>query len=200
MSQNESDAQSPDGMSDEEVAKALEGYEADFKDLDPFTTELGGILGDKAKAAVIVTPLGTPDLLAAFCVLADISAWCVGSPKGAVAILKNLEGSSPESAAKDITVVVSGLSVVLAVNRADKMEAHLWFNGEEGDEFSPPILFMSIADFVEDYMIGATDIDGLRTAGIDLVDSGSMSRGEALKIISQHTNFNAGPDGQASVE
>jgi hypothetical protein len=204
-----------DELSDQEVAKALEGFEDEFKDfeekndfsglddlkdLDPFESELEGILGDKAKAAMLITPLQQADLLSAFCVLADVSAYCIGSEKGAVAILKNLEGSSPESAAKDLTTVVSGLSVVLAINRADKLEAKLWIDGKAGSDFAPPILFMQVADFVEDFMIGSANLDSLKANGFTVTDSGEMSRGEALKIIASHTRFHPGQQGTGIVE
>jgi hypothetical protein len=190
-----------DNLSDQDVAKALEGFEDEFKDIDdPFESELEGILGDKAKAAMLITPLGQPELLSAFCVLADVSAFCIGSEQGAVAILKNLDGTAPEAAAKDLTTVISGLSVVLAINRADKLEAKLWINGEAGSDFAPPLLFMNVAEFVEDYMIGSVDLDGLRANGLAITDSGEMSRGEALKVIASHTKFRPGESGTGIVE
>jgi hypothetical protein len=220
---SEGGATSGDGLSDSDVAKALEGFEEDFKDLDgfgvdgpqglkesgssndlsdfddPLESELEGILGDKAKAAMLITPLQQPELLSAFCVLADVSAYCIGADQGAVAVLKNLAGSSPEAAAKDLTTVISGLSVVLAVNRADKLEAKLWINGEQGSDFAPPILFMNVAEFVEDFMIGSTDLDGLKANGLTIVDSGKMNRGEALKVIAAHTKFRPGADGGTGI-
>jgi hypothetical protein len=241
-SDNANNANNPDNadnLSDQDIAKALKGFEEDFKDLegfgadgpqglkdssagvgensgvgetgesvppddlsafdDPLEAELEGILGDKAKAAMLITPLQQPELLSAFCVLADVSAYCIGAEQGAVAVLKNLAGSSPEAAAKDLTTVISGLSVVLAVNRADKLEAKLWMNGEQGSDFAPPILFMNVAEFVEDFMIGSTDLDGLKANGLTVVDSGAMSRGEALKVIAAHTKFRPGADGGTGI-
>lgn len=205
---NDSDNSGADNLSDSDIAKALEGFESEFddgfaeelKDIDPFESELEGILGNKAKAAVLITPLQQPELLSAFCVLADVSALCVGSAQGAVGILKNLEESSPENAAKDLTTVISGLSVVLAINRADKLEAKLWIDGEAGADFAPPLLFMNVAEFVEDFMIGSTDVEGLRTNGLTIVDTSQMSRGEALKVIASHTKFNPGQSGSATIE
>lgn len=171
-----------------------------LKQLDPFESELEGLLGNKAKAAVLITPLQQPELLSAFCVLSDISASCIGTQQGAVALLKNLDGASPEAAAKDLTTVIAGLSVVLAINRADKLEAKLWIDGKPGSDFAPPLLFMQVADFVEDFMIGSTDLNGLRVNGLTILDSGSMSRGEALKVIASHTKFRPGQSGTGVVE
>lgn len=41
-------------------------------------------------------------------------------------MLKNLDGDGPEAAAKDLTTVVSGMAVILAVNRADKLEVAMY--------------------------------------------------------------------------
>lgn len=100
-----------------------------------FDNELAGLLGNKAKVALIVTRLASAELLAAFCQLSDISAACIGANQGAVAVLKNLDGDGPEAAAKDLTTVVSGMAVILAVNRADKLEVAMYVQGEAGQEF-----------------------------------------------------------------
>ena len=76
-----------------------------------FDDELQGLLGNKAKAAVLITRVASARLLAAFCQLSDVSADCIGSEEGAVAILRNLDGDGPEVAARDFTIVVSGMSL-----------------------------------------------------------------------------------------
>lgn len=47
-----------------------------------FDNELAGLLGNKAKVALIVTRLALLELLAAFCQLSDISAACIGANQG----------------------------------------------------------------------------------------------------------------------
>ena len=133
------------------VADAVNEAMADV--VDPslgFDNELAGLLGNKAKVALIVTRLASAELLAAFCQLSDISAACIGANQGAVAVLKNLDGDGPEAAAKDLTTVVSGMAVILAVNRADKLEVAMYVQGEAGQSFAPPVLFTSTPRFVED--------------------------------------------------
>ena len=115
-----------------------------------FDDELQGLLGNKAKAAVLITRIASARLLAAFCQLSDVSADCIGSEEGAVAILRNLDGDGPEVAARDLTIVVSGMSLVLAVNRADKLEATVYLQGKPGQTIAPPLLFTSTAPFVEE--------------------------------------------------
>lgn len=157
-----------------------------------FDQELEGLIGNRAKAAVMVTRLASAELLAAFCQISDISAWCIQAREGAVAVLRNLDGDGPEAAIRDLTTVVSGLSAILAVNRADKLEVTLWISGQSGQTLAPPILFAATADFVEDLMIGTTTVDRLRQDGAAIFDSGEYNREKAMGIIASHTRFGAG--------
>ena len=167
----------------------------DASEIDPsvgFDEALAGLLGDKAKMAALVTRVASAELLAAFCQLADISADCVGSNQGAIAVLRNLDGDSPEAAAKDITTVVSGMSVILGVNRADKLQIMLYAGGKAGSELAPPILFNSTPRFVEDLMLGITTVAQLKTRGFEVIDSGRYDRASAMRVISKHTRFGKG--------
>ncbi|TPF86576.1 hypothetical protein BW13_04775 [Bifidobacterium sp. UTCIF-37] len=219
-------------LTDEDIAKALEGFEKEFADeetsdmsdvddLDPhpdsgvddlsddldidipddassidpsfgFEDALDGLLGNKAKMAALVTRIASAPLLAAFCQLSDISADCVGSNQGAIAVLRNLDGDGPEAAARDITTVVGGMSVVLGVNRADKLEVSIYAGGKAGETLAPPILFNSTPRFVEDLMLGITTVAQLKTQGFEVVDSGSLDHESAMKVIAEHTRFGRG--------
>ena len=201
-----------DGLSDEEVDAALSAYEDDFRylvdqadqlddlddlknqvnDANSFTDQLEGILGEKAKAAAIVSPFRDARLLAALCALDGINADCLNSGKGAVAFLRDLNGQAPENSARVLTQSVRGLIVVLVVNRADKMEAHLWINGQQGKACSPPLLFMQADDCVEDYLIGATNREALVHDGYVFVDTSSMTAEQAQEII-QSAMTDGGP-------
>lgn len=147
-----------------------------------FEDELQGLLGNRAKVAVIITRLTSPRLLAAFCELSDISAQCIGSAQGAVAVLRNLDGDGPEAAVKDMTIVVAGMPAILAVNRADKLEATMYVEGKAGKTFAPPVLFTSTAPFVEDLMLGITDMNALEQADMTIFDSADLDRDAAMSI------------------
>ena len=142
---NDAAADSP--ADDAGAADSGQAQEADTA--AAFDDELQGLLGNKAKAAVLITRVASARLLAAFCQLSDVSADCIGSEEGAVAILRNLDGDGPEVAARDLTIVVSGMSLVLAVNRADKLEATVYLQGKPGQTIAPPLLFTSTAPFVD---------------------------------------------------
>lgn len=207
-------------LTDEEIERALAGFEQEFAEdqgsfsnslenekqgrpasfeddidmlgSDVFDEELQGLIGNRAKVALVVTRLASAELLAAFCQLSDISAYCIDAPEGAVAVLKNLGGDGPEAAVKDLTTVVSGLSAMLVVNRADQLEAKLWIDGQAGQSFPPPILFAAAAPFVEDLLIGASDVPFLESQGMNVHDSGSLDRDKAMTIIASHTHFGTG--------
>lgn len=162
----------------------------DASEIDPsvgFEDELAGLLGNKAKRAALITGIASAELLAAFCQLSDISADCIGSNQGAVAVLRNLDGDSPEAAAKDITTVVAGMSVVLGVNRADKLEITMYAGGKAGPTMAPPILFNSTPRFVEDLMLGITTVGQLKEQGFEVIDSGSFDHASAMQVIAKHT-------------
>ena len=149
------------------------------------------MLGNKAKAAAIITRLTSAELLAAFCQLSDISAVCIDDPQGAVAVLHNLDGDSPEAAAKDLTTVVSGMPAILTVNRADKLEATLFLQGQAGEQFAPPILFASAAPFVEDLMLGITPLEDILSDRKSF-DSADLDHDGALAVLAKHTRFGRG--------
>ena len=191
----ESDAKNADTAGDQAAETPADGNGNDSDSADPtatFDDELEGLLGNKAKVAVIITRLASADLLAAFCQISDISADCIASQDGAVAVLANLAGDGPEAAAKDLTTVVNGMAIVLAVNRADKLEATLYLKGKPGQTFAPPVLFTSTADFVEDLMLGMSSVDTLKSQGLTVVPTSAYDRETAMKVIAEHTRFGRG--------
>lgn len=153
-----------------------------------FEEDLEGILGNHAKIAMIITRITSGELLSAFCELADISATCLDSNLGAVAILHNLDGDGPEAAAADLTRVVAGLGVVLAVNRADKLEATLYLGGNPGQTFAPPILFSSTESFVEDLMLGIATVDDIVASDRKAYESGDLNTDSAYSILAKYLN------------
>lgn len=184
------DAAADSSADDAGAADSGQAQEADTA--AAFDDELQGLLGNKAKAAVLITRVASARLLAAFCQLSDVSADCIGSEEGAVAILRNLDGDGPEVAARDLTIVVSGMSLVLAVNRADKLEATVYLQGKPGQTIAPPLLFTSTAPFVEDLLLGITDEDGLIGTGMKVEQSTDLDHDQAMAVIAEHTKFGRG--------
>lgn len=162
-----------------------DGLDQDLDQLEDFDEQLQGILGDKAKVALLITQLRSARFLTALCKLSRISALCLDSPQGACAILTDLDGDQPEQAARQLTSMVNGFGLVLAVNRADKVDMHLWTGGQEGDSLAPPLVLSSTALFVEDLLTGSLSLKDLQEQGADLIDSGKMSQMEAYEVIGE---------------
>lgn len=149
--------------------------------IDPnFDDELAGIIGDKAKMAMLITQVRDPQFLAALCKLMDIDALCVGFPTGSCAILHNKDGQAPEEGARELSDVVAGMSVVSCVNRADKITATHWLNGTVVENMTPPLLFTTIDSTIEDLMIGLQNVDDLSVAGYEQVESNTFSTTEEV--------------------
>lgn len=197
-----------DALSDEAIAAAMAGFERELADMSArddsvgegesatsFDDELQGLLGNKAKMALIVTSISSADLLAAFCQLSDISAQCLYTEHGATAVLRALDGDAPEAAARDITEVVSGLEVVLSVNRADKLDTHVYRDGRPCELVPPPVLFAATAPFVEDLLLGISTVSEVAQSGADMVDVSSLSREQAMRVIADHMRIGRDPSG-----
>lgn len=194
QSADQTDANSEDAT--DSVADAVNEAMADVVDPSQgFENELAGLLGNKAKVALIVTRVASAELLAAFCQLSDVSACCIGSNQGAVAVLRNLDGDGPEAAAKDLTCVVSGMPVILAVNRADKLEVNMVIQGEIAQNFAPPVLFTSTPRFVEDLLLNIVTLEQLKTKGFEVTDSASLSHEQAMQVLAGHTKRGRGKNG-----
>ena len=98
---------SSDDLSDAQVNAAFADIEKQFSDdfgaqlddnlIDPhFNDELEGILGNKAKVALLLTNVAKAGILAAFCKGCGIDAHCVEYNQGSFAILRDLEDDGPE--------------------------------------------------------------------------------------------------------
>lgn len=151
-----------------------------------FDEDLEGLLGNRAKVAMLITRITAAELLAAFCQISDISATCVESHQGAVALLHNLDGDGPEAAARDLTQVVSGLGVILAVNRADKLETTVYLDGNAGQTMAPPIVFTTTEPFVEDLMLGIDTPQGVIDSGRPVYESGDLTTEQAYDVLAKY--------------
>ncbi|MDF7664653.1 hypothetical protein [Bifidobacterium sp. ESL0745] len=189
MDQGSNDSVDSGMAGEDDASKRSDRKITDELDKMDFDEELEGLIGNRAKVAVLITRLISADLLAAFCQIADISADCVADENGAVAVLHNLDGDAPEGAAKDLTSVVNGMPAVLSVNRADKLVSTLYMAGEPGQQFAPPVLFTTTPKCVEDLMLGITDVAGLKEQGEHVVPTADFDRKKALQVIAEHTRM-----------
>ncbi|WP_018142697.1 hypothetical protein [Alloscardovia criceti] len=192
-----SDSSDSSDLSDDQVNAAFADLEKQFSDsftsdldqlddnlsdhysIDPqFDDELAGLLGNKAKIAILVTRLADAKFLAALCKVAGVDALAVGFTSGAGAILHEDEGSAPEEAAQGLSNLLAGLSIVACINRADKITMGHWLNGQQINDFSPPMMFAALDGTIEDLLIGAQSLSDLEVSGYPRVESSSFAHEE----------------------
>lgn len=170
-------------------------FDRDLKDVEDLESSLMQMLGEKASSALLITRLRDPDVLAALSVLADVDSYCIADRFGAVAILKDLDGSHPEDAAARLTKLVTGLSAILVVNRAGRIEAHQWVNGQQGESFPPPIVFANAPAWVEDLLVGQVSLDELLAdPSIVPLDSQDFTKAASFGVLQQVVRHLPGQD------
>lgn len=181
-SENSKNAQS-DGKNQEN--STLDDAMRDIEEAS-FEEDLEGLLGNKAKVAMIITYVEPAQLLAAFCKMADISAKCFDEEQGAVAILKNLKDNGPEEDVKEFVDFFRGMDVMLIVNRADKITAKIYQNGVEPQEIVAPMALAVWSRRVEDLAICMETVDTLAKQDVTMYDSDDLSNFAAYKIFNKY--------------
>lgn len=181
-SENSKNAQS-DGKNQEN--STLDDAMRDIEEAS-FEEDLEGLLGNKAKVAMIITYVEPAQLLAAFCKMADVSAKCFDEEQGAVAILKNLKDNGPEEDVKEFVDFFRGMDVMLIVNRADKITAKIYQNGVEPQEIVAPMALAVWSRRVEDLAICMETVDTLAKQDVTMYDSDDLSDFAAYKIFNKY--------------
>ncbi|OTA25921.1 hypothetical protein B9G54_06560 [Alloscardovia macacae] len=183
LDDNLTDPGAASDASDASDADSADSASADgFSDLslDPhFDDELAGILGQKAKVALILAPFAQPQILAALARMADVEMSVFFIRTGCVGVLHDLDGQGPEDAVRALSEMMSDLPFLLSVNRADKVSLTRWENGAEVEQLTPPLIFVNMDDVVEDLMIGFITLGELSQAGYDVVEASSFETVEA---------------------
>ena len=181
-SENSKNAQS-DGKNQEN--STLDDAMRDIEEAS-FEEDLEGLLGNKAKVAMIITYVEPVQLLAAFCKMADVSAKCFDEEQGAVAILKNLKDNGPEEDVQKFVDFFRGMDVMLIVNRADKITAKIYQNGVEPQEIVAPMALAVWSRRVEDLAICMETVDTLAKQDVTMYDSDDLSNFAAYKIFNKY--------------
>lgn len=158
-------------------ANLEQGLASDF-----FEDELQGVLGNVAKRAMIISQITSGKLMAALCRMDDVDAICTDDDHGAVMVLHDLKGQAPEDAATELTHMIDGMQLLLIINRADKIEAHVYERGKSVADVPPPMLMANMPDFVEDYMLAIISEQELRSEGT-WYESKTLEFEEAYRIV-----------------
>ena len=175
---DDSNSSDQENNSIEEAMRGIE--EANFEE------DLQGLLGNKAKVAMMVTYVEPAKLLAAFCKMADVSATCFAEDKGSIAILKNLDGNGPEENVQEFVDFFRGMDVMLITNRADKLSANVYQYNEKPQEIVAPLALSLWSRTVEDLAICIESVDSVKKQGLEMFDSDDLSNTQAMKIFNKY--------------
>lgn len=178
----DSNSNNQENNSIEEAMRGIE--EANFEE------DLQGLLGNKAKVAMIIAYVAPAKLLAAFCKMANVSARCFSEEQGSVAVLKNLEGNAPEEDVKKFVEFFFGMDVMLITNRADKITAKIYQAVKEPQEIVAPMALAVWSRDVEDLAICMENADSLEKRGLEMFNSDDLSDLEAYKIFQKYGKIN----------
>ena len=178
----DSNSNNQENNSIEEAMRGIE--EANFEE------DLQGLLGNKAKVAMIIAYVEPAKLLAAFCKMAKVSARCFSEEQGSVAVLKNLEGNGPEEDVKKFVEFFFGMDVMLITNRADKITAKIYQAVKEPQEIVAPMALAVWSRDVEDLAICMENADSLEKRGLEMFNSDDLSDLEAYKIFQKYGKIN----------
>jgi hypothetical protein len=111
------------------------------------------------RAAAIITSISDLGLIAAFCVVMDISAIVTPSGVfGSCAFLEHRKPGEPEKQVIHLTKSVKGLDAVLVQYVAGKMKTNLYRDGEIVEELVPTLVLGNLSELAEDAIVGQLDL------------------------------------------
>jgi hypothetical protein len=162
-------AGAPDGQPEPTLSEDLE-IPDDLADL---------LSGGKLQMAALVTPVAEPTALVGALALAGIQADVIGSPTGALAVLRDLEGDAPKASAAAMSAVLTGAEIVLAARGDGQITTTRYSDGACLGDVPLPIVLAAAPVEIEDIITGAlalSDIEGV-------ISTDGVGRGKALRMI-----------------
>jgi hypothetical protein len=136
--------------------------------------------------AVLVTPVATPEPLAATCAMAKVAVDVVPSTVGALAVCRETAGTRPRDAAVAVSTLLKGVPVVLLRREGGHVEASRWLDGEEGDPLAAGLVLSGAPEVLEDLVLGSVTAD--QVSG--MVSSVGLSRLRAMRMLAASARAN----------
>lgn len=167
-------------------SKEAEEAAKKFEENTSFEDTLEGLTGQKARSAVISTYVNKADLLAAFCKISKISAICVTSETGSIAILRNLNNDEPECAVVRLSELLGPVAMILLVNRANKLDVSVYEAGKTKEMFLPaPLALTILPDEVADVVLGVSAMKDFQLTD-EIFDSEKLTFNNAMSICNKY--------------
>jgi hypothetical protein len=129
--------------------------------------------------AVLLTQVADAEPLAAACALADLDVDAAPTPVGALAVLRDPTGESPERAATAVSKLVAGVPLVLLTRAEGQHTAVRYQDGVAEGNLPPGLVLGGAPDALEDLLTGqlaVTELPGL-------VASSSIGRFKAMRML-----------------
>ncbi len=141
--------------------------------------------GDRplAPAAVVITQVAVPELIAAACAGERIDVDVVPTEIGCVAVLRSATGKEPQSAARAVSRALArtGTPVVLLVQREGRLDASLWRAGAVERALAPGLALEGAPAEVEGLLLGSVSVADLP----GVVPSIGVGRLAALRMVAR---------------
>lgn len=140
--------------------------------------DLGALAAEEPPSvALVVTQVAVPGPLAAVCALAKVDVDAVGSPIGAIAVLR--DPADAQTATRAVSRQLRNLPVVLLERRAEQVTATQWSNGEVVEELPSGLVLSDAPQVLEDLLLHGTPVGSLD----GVVTSVGLSRWKAMRLL-----------------
>ena len=144
--------------------------------------DLGALTAQEVPSvALVVTQVAVPGPLAAVCALAKVDVDAVGSPIGAIAVLR--DPADAATATRAVSLRLRDLPVVLLERRAERVTATQWSNGELVEELPSGLVLSDAPQVLEDLLLHDAPVDQLD----GVVTSVGLSRWRAMRLLTSVT-------------
>lgn len=144
--------------------------------------DLGALTAQEVPSvALVVTQVAVPGPLAAVCALAKVDVDAVGSPIGAIAVLR--DPADAATATRAVSQRLRDLPVVLLERRAERVTATQWSNGELVEELPSGLVLSDAPQVLEDLLLHDAPVDQLD----GVVTSVGLSRWRAMRLLTSVT-------------
>ncbi|GAA2234206.1 hypothetical protein GCM10010401_02630 [Rarobacter faecitabidus] len=145
----------------------------------------GGASARAPQPAILLTQIASAEALAATCALHDLEILAFDSELGAFGVT---DADSAPTVARTLSAAVSSVPFLELSVRDDRLSAHRWENGEQGEDVPAALILDSLPERVEQVLLGqATDAD--LSAG---VRASSLGRWKTMRILAKSSRRSRG--------
>lgn len=128
---------------------------------------------------VAVTQLGSADAVAAACALAGLDVDAVLSGIGVLVVPRDPAPEAARAVARTLSRAVAGIPLLLLEREGDRIVAHRWQDGDEGDQLAPGLVLDGAPEALSNLLLGVEAVADLP----GVVTSAGMGRLKAMRVL-----------------